>query len=74
MVCFMIHSPERKSDGMILALVGAERNIRNVAAGITEKGLFVGGLFFDTSRHRINEQSEMDHSYKIFGILVGLVW
>ena len=41
MVCFMIHSPERKSDGMILALVGAERNIRNVAAGITEKGLFV---------------------------------
>lgn len=37
----MIHSPERKSDGMILALVGAERNIRNVAAGITEKGLFV---------------------------------
>ena len=41
MVCFMIHSPERKSDGMILALVGVERNIRNVAAGITEKGLFV---------------------------------
>ena len=69
MVCFMIHSPERKSGGMILALVGAERNIRNVAVGITEKGLFV-----DTSRHRINEQSEMDHSYKIFGILVGLVW
>lgn len=30
-----------KSDGMILALVGAERNIRNVAVGITEKGLFV---------------------------------
>lgn len=40
MVCFMIHSPERKSGGMILALVGAERNTRNVAAGITEKVCF----------------------------------